>query len=482
MDLESDDDDSSTCSSGRSSDFGHDINIAKWYVENHWNECNEDDDIINRAESMTINHFSAAYTVGDYQRVGSLLGRCKELKRIKLEGSGIKNGLIALFQAEGPYNFPLQSLELETLPLGAKEFETLVPFLKTRTVLKRLKLFRNNLDNRGARLLAGALDELRVTSLEISFNEVTAMGLSKILSSRNAIHLEKIVFKCKVLQGTVNRFSHFLLREESSLNFLSLGIYDQLFREEWLEDLISILHQNSTLETLRIYGDSFAPLGNGLLRSKSFHERVSDAINALICDTSSFDSICRSNHVFRSLSLSSSLSFDLHQSAEEVMEINARPISLNQRLRCKLKKYFFQEKFDLQPFLSMKPVFMPKAIELVTRSKKWVEDPDKPRGNGRYIMSLEGSLNGIYCFIRQWNMPVLFTFPSTQSKIQKLELELERVKLELSDVSQKYEKFKSDSARKIRDLESDRLQRDNEMLQVTHHDNQTRKHPRRDAK
>mmetsp|Transcript_2879 Transcript_2879/g.5833 ORF Transcript_2879/g.5833 Transcript_2879/m.5833 type:complete len:285 (-) Transcript_2879:2768-3622(-) len=263
--------------------------------------------------------------------------------------------------------------------LGPREFETLVPFLKTRTRLNRLRLYRNRFDNQSARLLAGVMDQVRVRLLEISHNQVTVEGLSKILSSGNAIHLEKL-FRCQVGQLDVDEISRFLQRVSgSALESISIGIDDQIFHEEWLESLILMLHQNSTLKTLEIYSDRFAPLENGLLRSKSFCERVSDAINALICDTASFDSISGSNHVFQSLLLSSSFCFELHRSAKEIMEINARPIALNSRLRCKLRKYYFLGKFDLQPFLSMKPAFIPKVLELVTRSEKWVQDPDKPR-------------------------------------------------------------------------------------------------------
>lgn len=479
MALESDDDDSN--SSGMSSDF--DEIFVKWYDVNRF-EFHEDDEIINHAVTMAMDHSSDDYTIGDYQRVGSLLGRCMSLKHIVLEVCVGTDVLNALFQAEGPYNFPLRSLELRLVALGPREFETLVPFLKTRTSLNRLRLYRNRFDNQSARLLARVMDQVRIRLLEISHNQVTVEGLSKILSSGNAIHLEKLVFRCQVGQGDVDGISRFLQRESgSALECISIGINDQIFHEEWLESLILTLHRNSTLKTLEIHCDRFA-LGNGLLRSKPFCERVSDAVNTLICDTASFDSICGSNHVFQSLLLSSSFCFELHRSAKEVMKINARPIALNLRLRCKLRKYYFLGKFDLQPFLSMKPAFIPKALELLTRSEIWVEDRDNPRGNGRYIVSLEGTLNGIYCFVRHWNLPVLFTFSTLQSKIQRLGSELERVKLELSEMTQKYEKLKFDSTFKMRNLESvvARLQRENQMLQSTHDGYQRRKHPRRDAK
>ncbi len=168
--------------------------------------------------------------------------------------------------------------------------------------------------------------------------------------------------------------------------------------------------------------------------------RITEAMTSIICNASSIDALCNSNHDIKRFDLwnESGSSSDVTNSL--ALEINQRSdISTNQRLRCKLRSIYFQEDFSLLPFLSMEYAWIPNVLELLTISEKRLPDEDddedkeisidgltddetyeeelyreeKTNDNQKmtlpkYIMCHEGDLNGTYHFVRNWNVPYLF--------------------------------------------------------------------------
>mmetsp|Transcript_17430 Transcript_17430/g.36807 ORF Transcript_17430/g.36807 Transcript_17430/m.36807 type:complete len:186 (-) Transcript_17430:105-662(-) len=142
---------------------------------------------------------------------------------------------------------------------------------------------------------------------------------------------------------------------------------------------------------------------------------VADATMSLVCNTSSIQACYESNHVLNHISLFSEERFP--KRIEEVLGINERDISTNKKVRCKLQNFFFNEMFEIYPYLSMKNVWMPHVLALLaTEQLISIDELNDSRCEG----FLEGNLNGLYNFMRQWNFPVLYTPGLQQVGIEEL--------------------------------------------------------------
>ena len=80
--------------------------------------------------------------------------------------------------------------------------------------------------------------------------------------------------------------------------------------------------------------------------------------------------------------------------------INARPDSIVKRLRSKLRTFYFQGEFAIQPFIGMDVVLMPFVLELVTRTEIYVEKRKRDCDSREYYNVSSGNLDGIYRLVK----------------------------------------------------------------------------------
>lgn len=360
----------------------------------------------------------------NWDEMGSIICHCKCLKRLSL--SGFPGGfdqetLSSLFPPNTRYIFSLERVELGWNEIGSSGVAAICPLLRSQSQLQHLDLGGNEIDDEGIEYIANVLDKVRVKKLLLPWNQFSATGLSRIFSSANSSHIHKLNIEGNDLRREeVTEMANFLKRKDNSLENLIVGNNETDYMDR-VEIFLQSIQNNTALKMLRIEADLCSPGG----LTTSIQDRLCQAMQSLVCNTSSLESVCQSNHKFEFLCLKSSPANDdcsLPWSVDCATTINRTPdISLNEKLRCKLKTIYFQREFDLQPFLSMKVTWMPNVLELLAKEVKY----------GCWAQS--GNLNGLYRIVRQWCMPDLFIAPRTQNRVEK-----SRVKYQVRHRVKKY--------------------------------------------
>mmetsp|Transcript_23078 Transcript_23078/g.46710 ORF Transcript_23078/g.46710 Transcript_23078/m.46710 type:complete len:539 (-) Transcript_23078:7-1623(-) len=359
----------------------------------------------------------STFTLDAWRRMGETLSRCQKLKQFVMDDVRLTPEILtALFRSEGgSYGFPLEILSLMWGEFGSEGMRILHPFLMERTVpMKSLCLFGAHMDEEGAKLLAEVLERFPIKNLDVRVNPLGVGGISKMLSAKHAKSLS-------VLQLGQNSFDRieiaqvakFLKRNDAILQYLSIGESD--FNMECVKTLLHSLENNSNLGELVFspWTSWFDEFGIECVDSMTF-DRLSEAIISLTCDTFNMQALFKSNHsLWRLNTISPGV---LSPAAQTLLMINGMDISTNEKIRYKLRSIYFQGSFRLQPFLSMNITYMPHVLELVTRRDDDPEEQIHDKWGNLGSRKAEGDLNGVYRFVRDWNLPHLFHFASENSR------------------------------------------------------------------
>lgn len=382
------------------------------------------DDIINIATKIKFPHASHL-DLDKCREIGLVLSRCKMLKEICLDGNRgclREDMLVALFQAEGPYNFPLKRLCLGNNHFGIREFATILPFLKSWEEVDSLSAEGNCINNEGALVIAETLDVVKIQRLSLTRNQISVEGLSSILSSRNARYLTSLIISNNgdIGSAQIDQLSRFMRQKTSCLEILEVGNYRQYFQIGWVEKLYRSLRNNPTMSKISIFAGSIHdPIDEGSSR-KAICNRLDNAAEAIICDSSSIDALCRSNHTFTGMKLTEatlSVRYAPSPVVRLAFKINAKgDISTMKKIRFKLHSIYFHGEFDMEQFDSMKLVWIPQVLEFFAGCQERQEAVEGTRGG---TLTHLGSLSDIYYFMRRWNFPDLFTLvlPSRLSRL-----------------------------------------------------------------
>ncbi|KAL7460315.1 hypothetical protein ACHAXS_000778, partial [Conticribra weissflogii] len=286
----------------------------------NWFRCLDENDnhvtdIRNLAVKITLidnadsRRFVSSFTIEHWREMGLAISHCKNLQWLSLEcipGGLDAEIIMALFRAEGPYEFPLRTLNLEENGLGPRGLAALLPFLRSRGGVYDLDICHSNLGDEGAHLMAEALDSVRVSVLNLASNNITIEGLSSIFASTNARHLEHMGLEGNCLgRAEIDAISRFLRRDDTSLVCLGFGDTDMdfpcRFEADWVDMLVDSLRCNTSLEEFHLDADLYEQRADGNESKESVFDRVSSAISSLVCDVSSVDALCASNHVLRDM-------------------------------------------------------------------------------------------------------------------------------------------------------------------------------------
>ncbi|KAL7472191.1 hypothetical protein ACHAXS_013644 [Conticribra weissflogii] len=233
------------------------------------------------------------------------------------------------------------------------------------------------LGDSGARYVADLLDNFEIVQLT---NLSTLDDLP-----RNSANMDSVLSDDLVLS---RRF----VQDDASLERQLTGSNEQCSTLFSHPVVMQALRRNSSLEKLTVR-----------VGSKSFRKIIS-TIWDLVCDASSFESLCHSNHnlskveidvhhdddsTFDNASIQRLVSFD------RALAINEkRHLSIHSRMILKLKQiYFRQPDLPMGPFHTMKPSVVPLMMALFTKG----EDDE------------EGSLNAVYRIMKQLHLPELST-------------------------------------------------------------------------
>ena len=162
-------------------------------------------------------------------------------------------------------------------------------------------------------------------------------------------------------------------------------------------------------------------------------------------------SLCQSNHQLSYAGINTNKMTRSNPTLKKALRINARKggESIVTRLRSKLRTFYFQGEFVVQPFMDIDAVLMPYVLELVTRTEVCVGGDDGV-GTGKYYTVCSDKLDSIYRLLRNCHPPELFSFPSTISKIREfsaknalLEAETARQKQVINQLVVENEKLRS---------------------------------------
>jgi len=367
---------------------------------------------------------------------GYIISQCKILEEIVLHGCLNDDILLsALFQAEGPYKFPLKTLSMSENDIGPAGVAAICPFLKSREDLIHLNLECNGIGDEGAQLLAEALNEISVDRLNIKCNGLTSEGLSKVFSCRNAFNLKMLYLHDDFSLNEMICIARFLGNEVIQLKVLNITNEPQRKPERFcLEDLkryevlLESLRKNTRLHAIHI-NEYICLEGCSEDDEAAIFHRICYILTRLVCNTSSFNDFCQSNHTlcylrifndnpsnpsvrhyhpFLVVSITRCGVYEFPQALKDAFEINAIPnISINSKIRNKLRNIYFRGDFEMLPFVEIKASLMPNVLEFVGHLDRM-----------DYATST-GNLNGMYKFVRNWNAAELFSFRTSKSRTWK---------------------------------------------------------------
>mmetsp|Transcript_19236 Transcript_19236/g.40199 ORF Transcript_19236/g.40199 Transcript_19236/m.40199 type:complete len:496 (-) Transcript_19236:234-1721(-) len=452
----------------------------------NWFRCLDEDDeevtdIVNSAVRITLIdnanqiEFVSSFTLQKWREMGSTISHCKKLQELSLKyiPGGMNEEVVAsLFQAEGPYDFPLKMLSLQENRLGPRGIAALLPFLKSRGEVYNLDLSNSTLGDEGALLIAEALDTGRVRILSLSSNGVTVKGLSRILASQHARHLERVGLQGNCLgRAEIDAIAQFLRRDDTSLEFLCFGDTDMdvqnRFDADWVDILVESLRSNTSMKEFHLDADLFEQRVDRNETNQSIFDRVSSAITSLVCDVSSLDALIKSNHVLQDMSWPPVYYYTLNPLpiVKHALDINAREhLPTIQKIRLKLASMYFRDEIDLHPLTSMNATCIPRVLELASTSERCSFVIDEDTNLGEYTIEEEYNLNGVYQIVRNWNVHDLFSYPSRhQSRIRKLEADVAALRQDSERRIEELERWFEDAVRRL-EAENCVLMKENKRL------------------
>jgi len=390
------------------------------------------------------------------------------LECLNLTNCGITNEIIQLLFGEGRQcNYPLESLWLQRNDLSPNGLGVVLTFLQRIPTIEELWLDDTSLAREDIRLLSNSLQNMELTILQLSYNNIGNEEIEILLSADKCQRLESLALRGNTIATRgYNLISQFLSREGTSLKYLDIAD-NQPMNEEHAQTFVDSLPRQSTLINI-----SF---GNVLVKDER-DELVCKAVGALknierlVCDTSSFISVLQSNHTILNICSSSVVSIDWAGRPDplgmlfgrscflkKALLINDRE-GVHDKIRAKLKAFYFKGEFDIdEPFADIDNILMPKILEMFTRADAGTsedssieyessEDESSDDEQERDEISYMQSFNAVYRIIRNVDLPNLFTFPSRQDvEMRKLNLKISQLEKELESSRRENARLKSEN-------------------------------------
>ena len=347
--------------------------------------------------------------------------------------------LSRMFATCHEYLCPLESIVFPRSKdlLRRRSLEIVVNFMRSRPdTLWSLGLWEANLAPNGCiKMIIDAMNtSVRIGTLKLrGFAKdgeaaIDDDDVESILTSSNSQYLEELQ-----IHGLVCKYdalSVFLKREDTNIKQLNVR-GNHVMNVECAQMLLGSIPANSTLKHIQL-GKLFSS-GDGTLQT------AYGMLKDLVCNQSNFTSLCQSNHNLFDIGYSMTDMKNCHQDLRLAMEINEREnCSVNERRRSKLRAFYFQGEFDIQPFIAMDVELMPNVLELVTMSEECLAHEKKGRlRKGAYVSARNGHLGSIYRIVRNCHIPELFSFSSQDDqKMQRLKEENDVLKEKMTKLEQ----------------------------------------------
>ena len=335
-------------------------------------------------------------SIDDWAQMGDDISEITTLIMIQLHTCGIcDDKLEALFGRRGRlYNCPIDSIDLSGNVFGPVGIEAILPFLKSIPVIKWICITSANLGSAGVRLLS----EAKIEQLDLQSSQIGGdFGLRHILTSRNSNMLTALdVTGIQFGRQGFEIVSNFLRRDDISLKKLYIGCNHGEYAKMIAEALLS--NKCSKLELISLHSSSE--------RSDPL-KVIYKYVQKIMCDTTSFETICESNHHLHWKNPRYVLAAPDFTTLLGMNERREHGATISHILRSKLRRFYFNENFDLQPFYGIDVNLMPHLLQLVTRKE---EMPGVRNFNIHHDVC-DGDLSCIFRILRNINAPETFEQP-----------------------------------------------------------------------
>ena len=295
-------------------------------------------------------------TMEEWREMGEDINEWYKLDHLEFSNCGLTDekleALLGSFDTDY-CDCPFEYLDLSNNPFSAAGIEAILTFLKERTAKPNLQLNATNLGLEGIRLLS----EVKIDTLALVNSQIGGdLGLRHILTSRNSNLLTALELKgIRFGRQGFEIVSSFLQRDDISLKKLFIdcnrgpGDYAKMIARALLSN------KSSKLEFI-------------LLRSSSERsdplKDIYRYVYMIMCDTTSFETICESNHHLKWENPHWILP-DNAPYFHSLLAMNGRRehgATLSQILRSKLRRFYFNGNFDLQPFYKIEVNLMRKRL------------------------------------------------------------------------------------------------------------------------
>ncbi len=224
--------------------------------------------------------------------------------------------------------------------------------------------------------------------------------------------------------------AQFLRNDEINLKTLYLT-NNQTLGVETAQELADALGDTKTLEYIDM------PTRTGYNRDVGGIKNAVSGLRKAVCNQTSFEALCNSNHSLWSIGEHATEYISGKSSRFRVaLDVNARDCSIGAKIRAKLRCYYFNGEFSIQPFVEMPAKFIPSALELASMSEELCGEKEGRLEWKTPVLARNSHLGGIYRIVRNyWNLQELFSFVSPEAKlevtIQQQEAEIAKLKLEV---------------------------------------------------
>ncbi len=318
-------------------------------------------------------HTAILMTVNDWKHFGLTMCQCTNLKAIDFPSCGLSGEDVSEFLGNGMRGCPLEYLDLRSNALGARGIDAILRLLLSRQVLNYLDLSQTRMDDDAARKLSKGLNHCRIKDLSLEWNRIGDDGLKSLLSSTNADYLGTLELRGNNAgQQWMEIMCRFLQKGNVQLQSLSL----ECVTVEWVVLLLSAISKNTSLQFCHI---------SGLAAGRAGMEKIKTVLSELVLNTSSLDSLLKSNHTFHFLSCVRPDEF-----LDAALRINSRRnLSNDEKLRRKFRLLFTKD-VDLNPLMTVKPALVPYLLQML----------NKP--GGLVLPNREKILDKIFRFISKW--------------------------------------------------------------------------------
>lgn len=381
----------------------------------------------------------------DWSLMGKTISQFLSLEGLSLWDSNLSSNNIALFlrAMDSSTTCPmLRDLNLKCNNLSSPGVTVaLASFLRSRPNLERLDLEETCLGDDGTLAISNALNHTNLELLNLRNNNIGDTGLKGLLRTKNASRIEILYLDDNKFsqKGVSSQIATFLGKNNTTIRNLSINCDNKSAKT-----LLGSISRESKLERIGSHlvssNDTSMPLSGA--RREEYLDSIAFHLTRLICDRTSFESLCQSNHNLWDIGINLGTNpteniWKGHETLRESLAINKRLVegeSVANRLRSKLRKLYFQGDFNIGPILALNVKFMPNVLEIVTRDEISCEHGgscfNRCTNRSWHTICFRDTIDGIYRIVRNCHLPAMFTFPSTDLVVQQLNEEIIQLKRE----------------------------------------------------